>query len=750
MIATTLADKPPRNMPPHRWIHYFSAIYLAAALLAAFAPSIFAQTNSAAKNATAGDQTATIRVDITPGHSTNSFVPDKALGAGIDRLPYGATDKLYTDPMIKQILTAGWMPVSYRQNTELHVEAWHWNPAGTWSDAGEKGYFTGSASPGEPIRHSYGYPLPHRGVTRNDGTETDGFSRLTDGDLDSYWKSNPYLTKAFTGEDDSLHPQWVMLDLATPQSLNAIRIAWADPYARRYLVQYWTGLTDPIKFPTKGVWQTFPSGAVVDGRGGEATIRLAETPGLVQFVRIWMTVSSQTCDSHYFPNGDRRNCVGYAIREIYLGALGPRGEFHDLVQHVKDQEQTATICSSVDPWHSAADLDEKAGDQFGLDLFYTSGVTRNLPAMIPIAMVYDTPQNAAAEIAYVEKRGYPISYVEMGEEPDGQYMLPEDYGALYLQFATALHRVDPKLKLGGPVFQGVNKDIEVWPDADGRTSWLARFLDYLKSHGRLADLAFFSFEHYPVEPCKVTWSSLYDEAALVTNILHIWREDGLPAGIPAFITESNIAWETSESFVGIYGALWLADYIGAYISAGGDAVYYFHYFPMGIRPGCNRSPGTFGMFSVDANYNVQQPLAQFFASQMLTQEWVAPGDSTHSTYPASSDVVDSAGHVLVTSYAVLRPGGEWSLLLINKDQENAHPVHISFVGDGAAEKHFSGEVSVTTFGAAQYVWHPELKGGWADPDGPALRTTVQASSATLFELPRASISVIRGRIGTAE
>ncbi len=133
-----------------------------------------------------------------------------------------------------------------------------------------------------------------------------------------------------------MHPQWVMLDLATPQSVDAIRIVWADPYARRYLVQYWTGLTDPIKFPTKGVWQTFPSGAVLDGRSGEATIRLADAPGLVQFVRIWMTESSNTCDSH--GDVDRRNCVGYAIREIYLGTLGARGEFHDVVQHVKDQE----------------------------------------------------------------------------------------------------------------------------------------------------------------------------------------------------------------------------------------------------------------------------------------------------------------------------------------------------------------------------------------------------------------------------
>src|SRR4029077_19539312 len=138
--------------------------------------------------------------------------------------------------------------------------------------------------------------------------------------------------------------------------------------------------------------------------------------------------------------------------------------------------------------------------------------------MIPIAMLYSTPEDAAAQIAYVEKRDYQISYVEMGEEPDGQKMLPEDYGALYLQFATALHKVDPKLKLGGPIFEGVNEDIQVWPDSRGRVSWLGRFVDYLKEHGRLSDLAFVSFEHYPFDPCPITWKDLYKEPGFVKHI----------------------------------------------------------------------------------------------------------------------------------------------------------------------------------------------------------------------------------------
>ena len=118
--------------------------------------------------------------------------------------------------------------------------------------------------------------------------------------------------------------------------------------------------------------------------------------------------------------------------------------------------------------------------------------------MIPVSMLYGTPEDSANQIAYLKTRGYPISYIEMGEEPDGQFMLPEDYGALYLQWAAALHKVDPDLKLGGPIFEGVNEDILVWPDAQGRSSWLGRFIAYFKTHNRLQDLAFMSFEHYPV------------------------------------------------------------------------------------------------------------------------------------------------------------------------------------------------------------------------------------------------------------
>jgi hypothetical protein len=138
----------------------------------------------------------TVLVDATPSHVVNTFSPLYSLGSTVDRVPSNATDMFFRPDQIKQVLSAGWGVISYRQNTDLFVQAWHWNPKGTWSDPAGEGYFTGDATPTkEMIRHSYGYSLRHRGFTRNNGTEFDGFSRLDDGDFQSYWKSNPYLTR---------------------------------------------------------------------------------------------------------------------------------------------------------------------------------------------------------------------------------------------------------------------------------------------------------------------------------------------------------------------------------------------------------------------------------------------------------------------------------------------------------------------------------------------------------------------------
>lgn len=697
---------------------------------------------------------ALLRVDASK--AVNSFDPDLSLGSSMDELSAAVIEKVYTPEMVRKWLSAGWGPITYRNHTELAIEAWHWNSQGVWSDpAKQQGYFVGNAEPTGFIHDSFGYPLPHRGTTA-DGGAASGYGRLTDGDPKTFWKSNPYLAKEFTGEDDALHPQWIIVDMLSPQKMNAIRIDWCEPCARVYEVQYWSGV-DPMNWeaqyaPNEGLgvsqqasgrWNSFPNGIVRDGNGGTVTLRLAEQPVTARWIRVFMTQSSHQPGPH--GPDDVRHRVGYAIYQVYAGMLLDDDTFIDLLRHSPDATQTPTYCSSTDPYHSAADLN-KNRDQTGMDLFFTSGITNNLPAMIPVAVLFSTPEDAAHQIAYLKKRGYAVGWVEMGEECDGQYMMPEDYGALFIQFADAIHKLVPEAKLGGPVFQGINQDVSVWPDAEGRTSWFGRFIDYLKSHNHIGDLAFVSFEHYPFDPCSVNWADLYREPDMTRNCLDSFRQNGLPAHVPLMNTESALTYNLSSYMTDIFSALWLADSIGSFFLYGGSAYYHSPIQAEPLRRGCHGGWATYGNYVADANLKIRQFTAQYHVGRMVNYEWVTHCSGMHQLFRVNCPIDDAAGHALVTAYGVRRPDGDWALLLVNKDSNNARDIEIAFEDGTGRKAFFDGEVSVMTFGSRQYVWRPAGAQSYADPDSPPVSSTVRAGQGATVTLPECSVTVLRGRI----
>jgi hypothetical protein len=53
---------------------------------------------------------------------------------------------------------------------------------------------------------------------------------------------------------------------------------------------------------------------------------------------------------------------------------------------------------------------------------------------------------------------------------------------------------------------------------------------------------------------------------------------------------------------------------------------------------------------------------------------------------------------------------------------------------------------VTTFGSEQYVWKPAGANSYADPDGPPAARVIQGSQQSSFMLPKASVTVLRGKI----
>ena len=199
-----------------------------------------------------------------PTRRTRSIrsIPISALGSSIDVLSRLDIDKVYSPHIVQESLSAGWGPITYRNNTELRMAAWHWTENGTWSDAAHRsGYFTGSTELKDPIRYILAYALPHRGFATSGDRPIQG-PNLT------YWKSNPYLTSKFTGESDALHPQWVVVDLQSEKSVNAVRIQWASPYATTYQVEYWDG-TNALDFDggPKGEWKAFAAGVAKNAQG---------------------------------------------------------------------------------------------------------------------------------------------------------------------------------------------------------------------------------------------------------------------------------------------------------------------------------------------------------------------------------------------------------------------------------------------------------------------------------------------------
>ena len=121
---------------------------------------------------------------------------------------------------------------------------------------------------------------------------------------------------------------------------------------------------------------------------------------------------------------------------------------------------------------------------------------------------------------------------------------------------------------------------------------------------------------------------------------------------------------------------------------------------------------------------------------MINLEWVQHRSGVHQMFPSASGTED------VTSYAVHRPDGNWSLLLVNRNETEARAIRVAFA-DSKGKRSFAGPVTMVTFGSEQYVWKAEGAKSYADPDGPPVARVIQGSE---FTLPKASVTVLRGKI----
>jgi hypothetical protein len=652
-----------------------------------------------------------------------SFDPAHALGAAIDGHEKGDTKRMFSLRAARAMRSAGFHSLSYRLRTELAGEVWHWNPHGRWSDAAHRqGYWISSADSRTPIRVSYGYRLPRRGNT-HDQANDDGYSRLDDGNDATFWKSNPYLDSHFTHEAKDAHPQWIVIDTGGA-AVNVLKIAWAQPFAVDYSVEYSNDADGPEDFATDTLWTAFPAGAVHGGTGGNAELTLAAAPIAAKYVRILMTQSSMTSPA---ASRDIRDSLGYAVCEIRLGTLDAAGAFQDVIKHGRsNKDQTTMYVSSTDPWHRAMDRDERI-EQPGLDLIFRRGLADQQPAMIPSGVLYDTPDNAAAELRFLRSRGYRVGRLELGEEPDEQWGAAEDYGALYLEWVDALHAIDPALQVGGPSLVADSST----PDPDSHSPFVPRLFAYLNARRRLKDFSFFSFEWYPFDDvCDPIAPQLAQAADLLAGTVDRFHQLGVPAGMPMAITEYGYSAYGAEAEVDVPGALIDADIIGRFLTSGGDQAFLY-----GWEPGepLSDRPCTTGNNMMFTEGDLT-PTATYHSSRLLTMRWLET-QGKHDIYRAHADARDADGNELVRAYPVRRPDGRWSVMVVNMDPEHSYTATFRLASGEALKA-----AQVWQFSRAQYQWHQEGADGYPDPSLPAVR--VAAAADGTLALPPWSLTVV--------
>ena len=679
---------------------------------------------------------------VSADHPVNRLVPTEALGAGVDGHEKGECAQMFTDKNITEMLSAGLGPLTYRLRTELGSEVWHWNPRGTWSDpVHNRGYWTSDDSLGEPINVSYGYRLPRRGNTIDQAND-DGYSRIADGDPNSFWKSNPYLDSHFTGESEDAHPQWVVIDLGAPKLINAIRIHWGTPYATRCRIEYWPG-DDPMHLHSDDDddWQPFANGKIDDAHGASDPIRLTERPRAVQFVRILMSRSSHVAAAS---SGDIRDSLGFAINEIDLGKMGQDGRFHDHVRHAPDRHrQTIIYTSSTDPWHRVEDIDYST-EQPGLDFILRSKLTNNLPVLIPVGVLYDTPENAVAEIQYLLRRNYRLEGIELGEEPDGQWVSPEDYAALYAGVARRLAELKSPLKVGGPSLQNFEDQLLTWADSSGNRSWMNRFLEHIR--GAKVRFDFLSFEFYPFDNvCADAAPYLLEIPKRLGAMMTSLRKDGVPAEIPWFMTEYGYSVFAGQPEVDIEGALFTADTVGAILTLGGAKPYLYGYEPNYLQDELKCSWGNLMILQSSPKSDQLNRLSTYYAAQVLTKEWMQPVNEPHEVFPLTIKQAKPGSPSAVTVYAVRRPDKQWSLLAINKNPKRAAQLKVEFNLPGAKEPlSYAGQVDVIQFSRAQYSWRSDGPNGHPIRSLPPAHSTREAS--TFYDLLPYSLTILRGKL----
>ena len=160
------------------------------------------------------------------------------------------------------------------------------------------------------------------------------------------------------------------------------------------------GLVESASEAAAGSGLRFPE-VHTDGKGGKITLQLSRNRCAVD-----ANLDDRVLGNLRRMAWDRRNCQ--VARSGTASERQPDGKFHDVVRHTADRpDPTRSVPLSI-----RGRTRSQSDPLTIVDLFYTSGITRGLPAMIRSPCVQD-PENSIGPAEVPQSKRLSISYIEM-------------------------------------------------------------------------------------------------------------------------------------------------------------------------------------------------------------------------------------------------------------------------------------------------------------------------------------------------
>jgi len=204
--------------------------------------------------------------------------------------------------------------------------------------------------------------------------------------------------------------------------------------------------------------------------------------------------------------------------------------------------------------------------------------------------------------------------------------------------------------------------------------------------------------------------------------------------LPLVIGEFNYSVFPCRPKVDLSGALLNAETVAQFLCGGGEAVYYYGYEPNKLEQTC----GSWGnhLMLLRGEDGRLIPVATFRALRMLSREWLDPQGGVHAAYQVRVRTCHpDEERDLLSAFALKRPDGKWSLLLINKDSVRAASISLKPRPLG------SHALRLTTYSQKEYQWAANQQNGHPSRNRPPSTEVVTGDRPVA--VPPRSISVLR-------